>query len=146
MKWVGFGSGISAVEYPNNSATSYGNSNAAPAISVGASDWVDSSRFGSFPIGQPFPYAEAFTSKGGVPILFDGTGARLASPIDRGAVDLTASDGGNNSFFGSDVSYDADTFPNFFGTSQAAPNAAAVAALLMQKFPNATYAQIELAL
>jgi VCBS repeat-containing protein len=149
VKWVQFGPTAPPPEYANFSATSYGHANAETAISVGASHFADSPRQLNGPpfiVGQPFPYAESFTSKGGTPILFDGTGARLATPIDRGAVDLTATDGGNNTFFGSDSITDPDAFPNFFGTSQAAPNAAAVAALLMQKFPDATNAQIELAM
>src|SRR5207237_9934592 len=68
-------------------------------------------------------------------------------------VDFTARDGRNHTFFGSDnpntgayTGFEADTSPNFYGTSAAAPNAAAVAALLMQAFPTATRAQIEQAL
>ena len=150
VKWVGFGTGVQALEYPTYSGTSFGHSNATDAVSVGASDWADSPRdlsgSGAYVPGQPLPYEEAFSSKGGTPILFDNAGARLATPVVRTSVDLTASDGGNNSFFGSDVSWDPDTFPNFYGTSQAAPNAAAVAALLMQAFPTATNDQVEAAL
>ena len=143
---------IQITEWATNSGTTYGHANAATAISVGAVDWGDSMRFSgahssaALTAGQPLPYLESFSSRGDVPILFDIAGNRLAAPINRSSVDFSAGDGGNNSFFGSDVSYDADAFGNFFGTSAAAPNAAAVAALLMQRFPTATRAQIELAL
>src|SRR5262249_26005739 len=43
-----------------------------------------------------------------------------------------AMDGGNTTFFTSDTARDLDTFPNFFGTSAAAPTAASIAALVLQ--------------
>src|SRR4029077_18413708 len=45
---------------------------------------------------------------------------------------LAAMDGGNTTFFTSDTNRDLDTFPNFFGTSAAAPTAASIAALVLQ--------------
>ncbi|MBR8828945.1 MAG: S8 family serine peptidase, partial [Gomphosphaeria aponina SAG 52.96 = DSM 107014] len=53
-------------------------------------------------------------------------------------------DGTNTTFFGSDV--EGDGFPNFFGTSAAAPHAAAVAALMLEAKPNATPEEIYAAL
>ena len=63
----------------------------------------------------------------------DKDGTRLAKSVVRQKPDVSAPDGGNTSFFIGDTTEDADTLPNFFGTSAAAPHAAAVAALLLQK-------------
>jgi hypothetical protein len=142
VKYVTIGGNSFVVnEHATNSGTSYGHSNADHAIAVGAADWIDSPEFGQTP-----PLSENFSSLGGVPILFNPDGTRLAQPEIRDHVEFTAGDGGNTTFFSSDRGDDADTFPNFFGTSAAAPNAAAFAALLMQMFPTATRTQIELAM
>lgn len=127
-------------EFATNSSTSYGHPDAAGAISVGAAGFDDTPAFGQTP-----PRAENFTSKGGTTLLFNEAGERYISPITRG-VDFTAPDGSNTTFFFNDTSRDADSLPNFFGTSAAAPNAAALAALMMQHDPTASLARIEKAL
>jgi VCBS repeat-containing protein len=127
-------------EFATNSSTSYGHPDAAGAISVGAAGFDDTPAFGQTP-----PRAENFTSKGGTTLLFNEEGERYISPITRG-VDFTAPDGSNTTFFFNDTSRDADSLPNFFGTSAAAPNAAALAALMMQHDPTASLARIEKAL
>lgn len=76
---------------------------------------------------------EDFTSVGGdLPILFDSAGNRFPQPQIRRKPDVAATDGGNTTFFVSDAAEDADDLPNFFGTSAAAPHAAAIAALVLQ--------------
>jgi hypothetical protein len=76
---------------------------------------------------------EDFTSVGGdLPILFDSAGNRFAQPQIRRKPDVAATDGGNTTFFVSDAAEDDDHLPNFFGTSAAAPHAAAIAALVLQ--------------
>ncbi|OHD02939.1 MAG: hypothetical protein A2885_14555 [Sphingopyxis sp. RIFCSPHIGHO2_01_FULL_65_24] len=141
IKYVTFGGTWSASEYATNSSTSFGHSNAAGAIGVAAADWFNTPAFGQTP-----PLGENFTSRGGQQIYFDTDGNALATPETRTTVDITMADGGNNTFFGSDISSDLDTLPNFYGTSAAAPNAAAIAALLLQAAPNATPVQIQAAL
>ena len=82
----------------------------------------------------PFPpyLPEDYTSPGPSYIYFDPNGNRLSTPIVRQKPDVAASTNVNTTFFGSDSSRDADTYPNFGGTSAAAPHAAAIAALVLQ--------------
>ncbi len=76
---------------------------------------------------------EDYTSVGGdLPIYFDSAGNRLPQPDIRRVPQLAATDGGNTTFFTRDSAFDADTQPNFFGTSAAAPHAAGIAALVLQ--------------
>ena len=121
VKYVYFGS-LTPREHATGRPTSYGHANAAGAIAVGAAFYGSTPEFGTSP-----PQAEPFSSVGGVPIFFDAGGNRLSSPDVRDKPEITAPDGGNTTFFGRDV--EGDGFPNFFGTSAAAPHAAGLAAL-----------------
>ena len=132
MKYVIFGGG-SINEHDTNSATSFGHNNAEGAIAVGAARFDQTPRFGTDPA-----ILEPFSSAGVTPILFDATGNRLAQPEIRSTVDIVAPDGTNTTFFGNDSGIDADSFPNFFGTSAAAPHAAAVAALMLEAAPGSS--------
>ena len=85
---------------------------------------------------DPFrPYLpEYFTSPGGnLPVFFNSAGVRYATLQRRRVPQIASADGGNTTFFGSDTRRDADSRPNFFGTSAAAPHAAAIAALALQR-------------
>jgi hypothetical protein len=90
---------------------------------------------------------ESFSSRGPVTQYFGpvpGTTAAppLATPLVIAKPDLAATDGGQDTFFGS---FDGLNW-RFYGTSAAAPHAAAVAALMMQHAPSATAAQVAAAL
>lgn len=124
-------------EHRTESSTSYGHSVATDGAGVAAAAWYDSPEFGVDPATP-----ESFTSLGGATILFEATGPRLSLPEVRDQPRFTAPDGTNTTFFGGDIPQDGDSFPNFFGTSAAAPHAAAVAALQLQADPSLTPAQV----
>ncbi len=83
--------------------------------------------------GVAVPVAEAFSSYGPGELLFDSNGNRFSTPVFTGKVNFTAPDGASTSVTG---------FSTFFGTSAAAPVAAATAALLLQADPRLTTAQV----
>ena len=82
----------------------------------------------------PFPpfLPEDYSSPGPSYIYFDQNANRLATPIIRQKPDVAAATNVNTTFFGGDSTRDADAFPNFGGTSAAAPSAAGIAALVLQ--------------
>ena len=84
---------------------------------------------------------ESFSSYGPTAIRFTTSGTSTSDPRSD-KPEITAPDGVNTTFFGYDISEDADTYPNFFGTSAAAPHAAAVAALMLDANGSLTPAQI----
>jgi Ca2+-binding RTX toxin-like protein len=141
IKYVNYGSDISEtnVEYFTNSSTIYGHAAATNGEAVGAVPFFDRDN------------PESFTSLGPTTIFYeyqtDASGnitnvVRKTTPEVRQTPEIAAIDGTNTTFFGNDIGADSDTFPNFFGTSAAAPHAAAVAALLQQANPSLTPSQI----
>jgi Subtilase family len=116
-----------------SSGTSYGHPNARGAIAVGAAAYPDTPGFGVSPAIQA-----PISSAGGVPILFDRKGERLAIPEVRNVPAFVSVTDTCTNFFGDQDWYntgDPNCF-NFYGTSASAPVAAAVAALMLQANPD----------
>jgi hypothetical protein len=131
IKYVRFGGGnVTVNEFDTQSSTLFGHANAVGAAAVGAASYRNTPEFGVLP-----PLLELFSSAGSTPILFDTAGNRLAIPQIRLKPEIVAPDGTNTTFFIPGVDVEPDGFPNFFGTSAAAPHAAAVAALMLQAVP-----------
>jgi hypothetical protein len=122
----GFDGGAFAVR---TSPVTFGHSAVAAANSVAAYRYTN-------PVTQISPYKpvlEPFSSPGPVVIALDADGNRLAVAETRKKPDLAAPDGGDTTFFYPGQDFEGNGRPNFFGTSAAAPHAAGVAALLLQK-------------
>ena len=135
IKYIRMGS-ATVNEYDTQNGTIFGHANAAAAEAVGAVAYFNTPAFGVAP-----PVLESYSSSGTTPILFDLSGNRLPAPDPRAdKPEISAPDGVDTTFFGTDT--DGDGFPNFFGTSAAAPHAGAVAALLFQAKPTATPVRI----
>lgn len=119
IRYVGF-SGVNPQEYFSYlGPVTYGHNSARGAMGIAA-----------YAFYAPF-VPEAFTSPGPSTIYFDKNNKRHRTPEIRQKPDMAAMDGANTTFFSTDSIVDPDTFPNFFGTSAAAPHAAAIAALVL---------------
>lgn len=122
--WVG-GDGLTALSVSTVGSLLTPQAFARGAITVGAVN-------GSDGIGNNI---EAFSSRGPITVVFPAQ-ATIQAPL------LVAPDGiyvdAAGTYFASDLFPDG----NFYGTSAAAPNAAAVAALLRGAFPSLTVAQL----
>ncbi len=141
--------------------TSYGHETAADTVGVGAVPWwAPASSLG---IGQNPLASEPFSSDGPGIYVFNPNGSRISTgPTLVQNPTVSGADGGNTSFFnpgellnttappnpGQPVTptnldpTSQQTLPAFFGTSAAVENVASVAALMLQKVPTLTPAQI----
>lgn len=133
---------VSQSEYAFNGPTVWGHPLAEGVISVAAVPWWEAPDFAPERFGTSAIDPQPYTSRAGrIDLQFDSAGN--FAPVSRFAPALASVDGNNTTFFGSDFSADSnpgfgepDGMPNFFGTSAAAPNAAAVVALIRNAFPN----------
>ena len=129
IKYVAFpsvGVGIDDIDDAGATPTLYGHANARHAAAVGAAFWANT------PPWNPdvnAPLVNSFSAVGGVPLHFDADGIPRSTPEVRDKPNITGPDGVATTFFGEDATNDDRR--NFFGTSAAAPHAAAVAALML---------------
>ncbi len=83
------------------------------------------------------PMVDGYSSNGPVDIYFDNSGNLLPTPVTRNQPMFACTDNVDTTFFPpsrrlpNPYDYDMDGWPNFAGTSAAAPHAAGIAALLM---------------
>ena len=127
FKYIVYGQGttINDAHAGKGSGTLIGHEEVAAANTVGAVAYTQTSAYG----GKNA--VESFSSVGPGSLLFDANGNRLAQATSAGGVDFIAPDGAAT-----------NVFNPFYGTSAAAPNAAAVAALMLQANHNLTPAQV----
>ncbi|MFC0775973.1 MBG domain-containing protein [Terrimonas alba] len=118
FKYIIFRGDAVIAEYQVGGSTIVAQANAAGAIAVAAINYFKT---------------PVFTSATPTIAPYSSIGGTLIGGVDRHKPDITAPDGVNTSVnMGVDYAGDTDPFSNFFGTSAAAPHAAATAALLIE--------------
>ncbi len=140
IKYVVFSGGIRFMEYNLGTSTIVGQANADSAVAVGAArfnyvpNYINNPPSG-YPITVPNNPANP-SSKLTLPQIesFSSLGGAQTNGVIRNKPDIVAPDGVNTTVkLGQDYpDWSLDGYSNFFGTSAAAPHAAAVAALIMQ--------------
>ncbi len=117
FKFIVYRGDLKFNEFSSGTSTIVGQANAQGAMAIAAT------RYTLTPVyGISNPVVETFSSTGGTPVY----------GVVRNKPDFTAPDGGNSTVNFSSLDLEHDGIPNFFGTSAAAPHAAAVAALILQ--------------
>lgn len=139
LKFIFLGNGV-----PNEYTTSNGTDIVGPTI-FGHNGAENAMSTAAVPYNNSGT-VEPFSSHGPVtlthgPVSGTTPASPLPAPTQLAKPDLAATDGGQNTFFGG---FDGSNY-RFYGTSAAAPHAAAVAALMRQLAPGASVGQIKTA-
>ena len=125
FKIINYGNGTINNDAGTGSGTVIGHELVPGANTVGAVAYANTTAFGGD------NSVEGFSSVGTGQILLNAAGQMLAAPESTGKVNFVAPDGSMTS-----------VFAPFYGTSAAAPDAAAVAALMLQADPELTPGQV----
>ncbi len=122
FKYIIFRGDATILDYQTGTSSLVGQANASGAIAVGAMLYANIP-----PYTPVWPGVASFSSRG-------GTATKESSTfVVRNKPELVAPNGVNTTVdLGGAAFDDGDSYPNFFGTSAAAPHAAAVGALLIQ--------------
>jgi hypothetical protein len=123
LKYVAYANGMPVTidTFSSPAGTVTGHHMDPNALTIGAANYTQTSAFGVDPAAL-----EWFSSSGGAEILFDAAGNPLPTPTFLDKIDVVAPDG---------ISTSVPGLTTFFGTSAAVPNAAGVAALMLDANP-----------
>ncbi|RZT66527.1 S8 family serine peptidase [Leucobacter luti] len=117
--------------------TTFGHAGDGSGLSVASLDWEDPAE------------VRSYSSLGPATLLFEPVSREapapagpLAAPVTPATPNIAAVDGTQTTFFGDDTGEPGEPEYRFFGTSAAAPNTAAVAALALSYRPQLTGAEL----